>query len=157
MNYMEIRLFKATCPVAHIGNVKLRLQAGPLFIGGTHLGDETINSSFLNNAHGTTAKTGTGHSGTHYAIDAPGLLDQSIQLGPGHLVIVAQRNMRGVHQLPKLRQIVLFQSLHSIEYTLVFGNNVTGPAQQNLLRQLAVQIVEPIEGNITEGFKPTFG
>ena len=81
--------------------------------------DKGINSFILDNAYGTSAKAGTGHTGSNDTIYLPCFLYQSIQLDTGYFIIIPQGYVGCVHQFTKQLHIIVLQRFYRTDRSLI--------------------------------------
>ena len=82
---------------------------------------------FPDDTDGTAAEAASGDTGTQDAGNRPGQLGQNIAFLTGYLVIVPQRFVGFIDQAAELCDVILLQSLQSMDGALVFIDRMLCP------------------------------
>lgn len=137
--YQLYRSVNPVRPVSNAGDVEARRIADFLRVA---LTDPLLKRRYriiLHQTHRAAAEARSGHAGADHAVLRPGQLGQRIKLPARHIVVVAQRNMRFIHQTAEPRQILLFQRLHRLQRAVVLKDGMPGALAFQLLRDMTGQ------------------
>src|SRR5512143_2968021 len=113
---------------------------------GLELGDRVG----FDQADGATAESRPHHPGPQDAGDAAGGVDEGVELGRGHLVVVAQPGVGQVHQPPEDREIVAGQGGAGLGDTDVLPDDVLAALEDDRV-EIGATVAEQVQGDIAQG------
>ena len=111
--------------------------------------DESGGSLFLDQVDRASAEAGACHAGSQGAGDAPGGLDEGVEFGAAHLVVVSQAVVGCVHECSEAVHVPVFEGFGDFEDSRVLGDDVAASASEGLGE--SVYVVELVGGYVSEG------
>lgn len=93
-----------------------------------------------------TTESATGHAGAGVAsVGSEGIprLDEAIELGTAHLVVVAQGLVSFVEQATERRELATFQSRYKGVHARYLGDGVTGASKERIPQPFSTRLDSP--------------
>ena len=135
---------------SNLNDIKICRISDLILICLAYLIDKGVNSLILYNAYGTSAETGTGHTGTNNTVYLPCFFYQSIQLDTCYLIIIPQRYMGSIHQLTKQLHIVVLQSFYRTNGSLILIYSVLCALSADIALDNSFELLESLLVQITQ-------
>ena len=133
-------------------DIDLGIQSGD---GGVLLGDflaECLDEPLvaLDQVDRASAKASAGHAASQHPLLTPRGLGHHVQLVATHLVVIAQADVRRVHELAKAGDVPCLQGLDRVKHALVLGDHVpTSLADDG--RELLLASLECLDAYVAQG------
>src|SRR5262249_16760723 len=106
----------------------------PPLVGTRDLAPEVLLGARGQQRDGASAEAASGHPRAADSVDLERRVDQEVELGAAHLVIVPQAAVRFGHQPAHLPQVAMRAGLHKLVYSPILRNYVPGARRRGIGR-----------------------
>jgi hypothetical protein len=143
-------LLQRSCSIACVRDIKLGLQSCSLPVGVGNGLLEVTDGIVTYERNGTSSETSSCHPAPYYAGYLPSRLCEGVQFLSCHFVVIPQRLVALVHQLPESSKVVVSECFDGIPCTLYFGYNVSGAAKNDKVGYSALYFLKIADSEVGE-------